>query len=73
MPHPASENDSSVISDDLFDLDLPEIKDGEGPLACPAPSFDLQMRHARFLLSTQPADFYEKRLASMNPEPFVLH
>ena len=59
MPHPASENDSSATSSDLFDLNLPEIGPGEGPLDHPEPTFDEQIEHAKMLLAWQsgrPAD-----------------
>lgn len=72
MPHQASANDSLVISDDLFDLSLPEIQDGEGPVPQPEPSFALQMRHARFLLVSGGRNQYADRLEAMNPEPFTL-
>ena len=72
MPHPASKSDSSATSSGLFDLDLPEVATGEGPLPNPEPTFAAQIEHAVFLLSTRRPDFYEKRLARMNPEPFRL-
>jgi hypothetical protein len=56
----------------LFDLNLPEIGPGDEPLPAPAPGWKEQFAHAEFLLSCQPPDFHEKRLARMNPEPFVL-
>ena len=59
MPHPASKNDSSAISDDLFDLNLPEVGPGEGPISHPDPTFDEQIAHAKMLLewkSGPPAD-----------------
>lgn len=70
MPHPESNNDSSAISKGLYDLDLPEVAPDEVPLPHPEPSFALQMEHALFLLKARGPDFYEKRLATMNPEPF---
>lgn len=70
MPHPVSKNDSSAISSGLFDLDLPEVVEGEGPLPNPEPTFAAQIEHAMFLLSTRRPDFYEQRLARMNSEPF---
>jgi hypothetical protein len=51
MPRPASENDSSATSSDLFDLNLPEIGPGEGPLDHPEPTFDEQIAHAKMLLA----------------------
>ncbi len=59
MPHPASKNDSSANSGDLFDLNLPEVGPGEGPLPHPEPTFDEQIAHARMLLAWRngrPAD-----------------
>jgi hypothetical protein len=59
MPHPASKNDSSAISDDLLDLNLPVIGPGEGPISHPEPTFDEQIAHARMLLAWKngrPAD-----------------
>jgi len=72
MPHRVSKNDFSATSSGLFDLKLPEVGVGEGPLPNPAPTFAAQMEHAMFLLSIREPDFYEKRLARMNPEPFRL-
>lgn len=72
MPHPASNNDSSAISNGIFDLDLPEVAADGVPLPHPEPSFALQMEHALFLLKARGPDFYEKRLATMNPEPFCI-
>jgi hypothetical protein len=56
----------------LFDLDLPGVGPGEEPIELSPPSFKAMMDHARFLLASQPADFFEERLAAMNPEPFRL-
>jgi hypothetical protein len=56
----------------LFDFDLPDVGVGEGPLPNPEPTFAAQIEHALFLLSTRRPDFYEQRLARMNPEPFRL-
>ncbi len=59
MPHPASKNDSSAILEDLFDLNLPEIGPGEGPIGHPEPTFDEQIAHAKMLLALRtgrPAD-----------------
>jgi hypothetical protein len=72
MPQRASKNDSSATSKTLFELDLPVVGTKDAPLPHPEPSFELQMQHAEFVLRSQPPDFYEKRLAAMNPEPFVL-
>ncbi len=72
MPHRVSKSDSSATSSGLFDLNLPEVGAGEGPLPNPEPTFETQIEHAMFLLSTRPPDFYEKRLARMSPEPFRL-
>jgi len=51
MPHPASETDFSATSTDLFDLNLPEIAEGEGPIDHPEPTFDEQIAHAKMLLA----------------------
>ena len=72
MPRPASKNDSSTISHEIFDLNLPIVHPGEEPLPSPQPSYDMQMQHARFLLRAQPRDFYARRLAAMNPARFRL-
>ena len=56
----------------MFDLDLPVVREGEEPLATPEPTYAAQMRHARFLLRSQPPDFYARRLEAMNPERFTL-
>ncbi len=56
----------------MFDLALPVVREGEEPLPAPEPTYAAQMRHARFLLRAQPPDFYDRRLAAMNPQPFQL-
>lgn len=71
MPPKASVNACSATFDDMFDLNLPEIKEGEEPLPSPKPGWEEQFAHAEFLLSCQSPDFHEKRLTRMNPEPFV--
>ncbi len=56
----------------MFDLALPVVREDEEPLPTPEPTYAAQMRHARFLLRAQAADFYDRRLAAMNPAPFRL-
>lgn len=56
----------------MFDLNLPAVRDGEEPLATPEPTYAAQMRHARFLLRSQPPDFYDRRREAMNPARFSL-
>lgn len=84
MPHQGSRKDSSAISHsesdetagaepgpaDIYDLDLPEVAEGEGPLPWPEPSYAMQIEHARFLLIGRPPEFFAARLAQVNPEPF---
>lgn len=72
MPHQPSANASSATSERIFDLNLPEVEPGNEPLPHPEPSYELQWRHARFLIKSQPTDFWDRRLELMNPEPFVL-
>lgn len=67
MPRPSSASASSVTSDSLYALDLPVVREDEAPTPAPAPSYELMLAHARFLL--------ESGLAANrrpNPEPFVL-
>ena len=56
----------------MFDLDLPVVREGEEPLPTPAATYVAQMRHAQFLLRSQPPDFYARRLEGMNPARFSL-
>ena len=59
MPRSASKSDSSATSNDLFDLNLPEVGPGEGPIGHPEPTFEEQMAHAQMLLAWRngrPAD-----------------
>ena len=70
MPRRVLKTDSSTISNEIFDLNLPIVHPGEEPLPSPQPSYDMQMQHARFLLRAQPRDFYAHRLVAMNSEPF---
>ena len=69
MPVPPSESASGATSKSLFDLDLPVIREGEEPLPSPAPSYELMLAHARFLLRSGGANAEPSR---PNPEPFVL-
>ena len=66
QPTPSA-NDSYKTSISLFDLDLPVVREGEGPLPLEEPSYELMLQHARFLLRSggQP-------ISRPNPEPFVL-
>jgi len=68
MPHQPSGNASSETSDSLFDLNLPVVGEGEGPLPAPPPSYQTMLAHAAFLrrngLATR---------SKPNPEPFVMH
>ena len=72
MPQRPSGNDSSVTSSEMFDLALPVVREGEEPLPTADPTYAAQMRHARFLLRSQPPDFYARRLEAMNPERFTI-
>ena len=72
MPQKASASAYSPTSKDWLDLDLPEIGPDDEPLPCPQVDFAAQIAHAKFLLSCQAPDFFDKRLAQMNPEPFVM-
>jgi len=67
MPTPPSVNGFTATSNSLFDLDLPVIREGEGPGAAPSPSYELALVHARFLLDSGLAAERQP-----NPEPFVL-
>ena len=69
QPRP-SKSDSSATLQDLRELDLPLIGPEDAPVPHPPPSFEARVQHARFLLASRPGDFYEKRRARMNPEPF---
>jgi hypothetical protein len=68
MPRQRSANDSCATSSDLFDLDLPVVREGEAPEAAPPPSYEAMLAHARFLLESGLA-----ARRSPNPEPFVMH
>ena len=59
---------NSHYPDDIWDLDLPENNGPEIPLA--PPSYEAQIAHARFLLSTKDDSFFEERIKLMNPEVF---
>ncbi len=59
-------------SEDIYNLNLPIIHEGEEPLPLGPPTYEAQMAHARFLIRNAASDFWEKRLARMNPEPFRL-
>ena len=69
MPVPSSESDSTVTSTNLFDLDLPVVREGEGPLPLGEPSYELMREHAWFLLRAGGLNAAPSR---PNPEPFVL-
>lgn len=58
-------------SKSLFDLNLPEVAPGEGPVALPEPSCELMLEHARFLLHVRQRTDAPANQAP-NPEPFVL-
>lgn len=76
MPHTPSKNDSSGTCPDntesLFDLNLPVVEEGDEPLLPENPSWEAQMAHARFLISTKTPEYWEERLARMNTEPFEM-
>jgi hypothetical protein len=54
--------------EDLLDLHLPEINIPEIPLS--PPSFEMQIAHAKFLLTTKNEFFFQERIHSMNSEAF---
>lgn len=67
MPIPPFASGSPGISSDLFDLDLPVVREDETPAPAPTPSYETMLAHARFLL--------ESGLAPQRqpcPEPFIL-
>jgi len=71
MEPKASETVSDGTSQSLFDLSLPHVAEGEGPVSLPEPSYELVREHALFLLrSRQGAGATQNR--TPNPEPFVL-
>jgi len=76
MLHTPSKNDSSGTcphnAESLFDLNLPVVAGSDEPLPPDAPSWEAQIAHARFLISTKTPEYWKERLARMNPEPFVL-
>lgn len=75
MPPRPSKSDCSATSPppgDLHDLNLPEVLPGEEPLPSPPATPEALFAHARLLLKNLPPDFWEKRQADKNPEPFVL-
>lgn len=67
MPQTPYESDSGATSKDLFDLDLPVVREGEEPHPPEKPSYELMIAHARFLIDS---GFDARR--KPNPEPFVL-
>lgn len=68
--HPST-TASAGTSKSLFDLNLPDVSPGEGPVPLPEPSYELAREHALFLLRSQPhADHPQNQ--TPNPEPFVL-
>ncbi len=76
MPLTPSKNDSSETyphnTESLFDLNLPVVDKHNQALPPGNVSWERQIAHARFLISSNSADYWEKRRARMNPEPFVL-
>jgi hypothetical protein len=58
-----------MTSSSLYDLDLPVVREGEGPLPAPAPSYETMLAHARFLIKSAPDPAALNRQPS--PEPFV--
>lgn len=68
MPYQPSENDSSETLGNLFDLNLPVVREGEGPLPAPRPTWQAKMAHAEFLRRSGLAVRRKP-----NPEPFVMH
>ena len=60
---------SDRISVDLFDLNLPEVAEGEGPLDLPEPTYEAMREHALFLLRSLGSTVER---SSPSPEPFVL-
>lgn len=52
---------------DIYDLDLPVVREGEEPLPLGEPSYELMLAHARFLI-----DSGQDSHRLPNPEPFVL-
>jgi len=67
MPQNPSENDSNATWASSFDLDLPVVREGEGPIPASPPSYELMLMHARFLVDSGLATQQEPC-----PEPFVL-
>jgi hypothetical protein len=65
-----SVNDSNGTSDSLFDLNLPTVAAGEGPLPQENPSYELMQAHARFLLRAGALKGGTNQ--KPNPEPFVM-
>lgn len=76
--------DLMLVDDDTFDkigrssearmktLILPEIPPDDSPSDWPEPSWEVQLAHARLLLSWKDEAFFEERRLMMNPEPFRL-
>jgi hypothetical protein len=52
----------------IWDLNLPEI--GDSGTSPESPSYEAQMAHARFLLTTKDDSFFEERIRLMNPQVF---
>lgn len=58
-----------MISNSLFDLNLPVVREGEEPLPLKEPSYELMREHALFLIRSGGEGNQPSR---PNPEPFVL-
>lgn len=78
MPLKASGNDCSQslvapLYDGLnFDLNLPVIQPGEGPLRLREPLSSAIAKHTKLLLSSRCPLKPEERAAAKNHEPFVM-
>ncbi|MFZ4681589.1 MAG: hypothetical protein ACOYMS_03725 [Terrimicrobiaceae bacterium] len=60
-----------MTSKSLFDLNLPAVGPGEGPVPLPEPSYELVREHALFLLRSRQSPEAPANQTPV-PEPFVL-
>jgi len=69
MAQTPSASASGVTSDNIYDLDLPIVREGEEPLPHDEPSYELMRAHALWLLRAQSP---LPQSPAPNPKPFVL-
>lgn len=76
MHLPPSKNNSSPLAktdaeSDLWNLNLPEVKEEDLPLPSEDFSYEARLNHARFLLESFSDCLFEKRDRAMQTMPFI--